>query len=116
MPRKPADVTIDQEVTDRKAQREKLRLFFLANHTIIWSQETLADMCGADVGAVRTRISELKADGLNLMGHSGNYRDAAGIYHRAKKQWQYVPRPVNALGRDAGEHIVAPARQTDLPL
>jgi hypothetical protein len=78
---------------DRQAQRVTLEAFFRKHPGSIWGQDTLAAECGAHLGAVRTRISELKRGGLSLVGHLNNYRDKAGVYHRGPKRWQYVPRP-----------------------
>lgn len=104
MKREPV-VTVATEKQDRTAAREKLRAYFLKNHNIFWSQTTLADMCGADRGAVRTRLSELKRGGMNLIAQDGHYRDSKGVYHRAPKTWAYIPRPDKPLGRDAGEPV-----------
>lgn len=97
--------TVQQEITDRATQRTKLAAFLRAHPNTIYSQETLAGACGADVGAIRTRLSELKRGGMSLRSQTGSYTDRSGVAHRAKKMWQYVPRPANALGRDAGEQV-----------
>lgn len=97
--------SVQQQVTDRTAQREKLREFFLSNPSTLFTQETLAEACGADIGAVRTRCSELKRAGMSLIAVPQTYRDEHGRSHRAKKMWEYVPRPPEPLGRDAGTYV-----------
>lgn len=97
--------TVQQEITDRATQRTKLEAFLRAHPSTIYSQETLAEACGADVGAIRTRITELKRAGMYLRWESGSYRDWEGIVHRGKKRWSYVPRPAEPLGRDAGDSV-----------
>lgn len=92
--------SVPQRLADRKVQREQLRAYFLAHPETYWTQETLAECCGADIGAVRTRISELKADGLNLVSMWTNYRSDDGIVHRGKKLWAYLERPAKPLGPD----------------
>ena len=107
-------VTVAVEVQDRKAQREKLAQFFRENPHVIWTQETLAEKCGADVGAVRTRLSELRKDDWwreRLVRHSGSY-EKDGQAHRGKMRWELVPRAVEPLGRDAS----SPAPQTLFPV
>lgn len=101
-------VSVTTEIQDRKAQREKLAQFFRENPSTAWSQETLALNCGADVGAVRTRISELRRDDWwreRLRFHSGSYPDKDGTMHRGKKLWEFIPRPAESLGRDAGTPV-----------
>ena len=94
--------TIGQEITDRIAQRERLARFFRANPDTIFSQETLAEACGADVATVRTRITECKRLlKMTLQWHSGSYTGPDGKRHRGKKRWQLVTRPADPLGRDA---------------
>lgn len=105
LPRELVEPSVAQEVTDRTSQRVKLEAFFKAHPNTIFSQETLAHASGADLGAVRTRISELKIAGLSLRGHLGNYRDDRGVFHRGKKRWEFIPRPEGALGRDAGDRL-----------
>lgn len=97
--------SVCQQVADRTAQREKLRQFFLAQPETFWTQDTLAEACGADVGAVRTRINELKREGMSLIGKYADYRDKDNVWHRGKKVWMYQPRPEEPLGRDAGTCI-----------
>lgn len=53
--------SVGQQLADRQRQEETLRAFFEANPGVKWQQTTLAEACGADVGAVRTRISVLSA-------------------------------------------------------
>jgi biotin operon repressor len=98
-----SEPTVQQQIVDRKAQREKLRAYFEANPDAYWTQETLAESCGADVGAVRTRISELRAEGMNLVDTQPSFRTKDGILHRGKKLWSYVVRPAHPLGPDAAE-------------
>jgi len=89
------------EITDRKGQRLKLKAFFLAHPETLFTQETLAESAGCHVSVVRSRISELKRDGLELDGRDTWHTDAAGKRHRGMKLWQYLPRPDEPLGRDA---------------
>src|SRR4051812_31556137 len=94
-----AEPTVRQELADRKAQRDRLAQVFIDNPRVIWTQETMALMCGADIGAVRTRLSELRKDAnwrRDLRAHSGSYIGPDGVAHRGKKQWQYVPADVQA--------------------
>ena len=105
--------TVHQELLDRKTQREKLMRFFLDEPHTIWQQETLAEKCGSDVGAIRTRISELRKEpwwNARLRRHSNSY-EAGGKIHRGKMRWQFVPRPAEPLGPDAAE-----PRSGQLPL
>lgn len=99
------DVPISAQKRDQKAQREQLLRFFVTHPNTIYSQETLADACGCAVSTVRSRISELVRDGHPLRWHQSGWRDAQGQNHINLKTWEYVHRPSDPIGRDAGDRI-----------
>lgn len=101
--------TITEQVSDRQAQRAKLRRFLEAHPFVIYSQETLAEAAGCAVSTVRSRISELVSkDKVSLRWHQSGFLGADGQKHIACKRWEYVPRPEAPLGRDAGDRIDQP--------
>ena len=102
----PSEPTVEQQITDRQTQTAKL-LAFLQDHPLtLFTQETLAESCGAHIGAIRTRLSELKRAGEPLVAETQYYSDETGRLRVAPKLWMYVPRPAEPLGRDASSEVL----------
>jgi hypothetical protein len=102
--------SIASQILDRKTQNARLIAFLRAHPHTIYSQETLAEMAGCHLGSIRTRISNIQGE-LHLVWHQTGYLGSDGQKHISPKQWEHVPRPVNALGPDASS-----PRELRLPL
>lgn len=103
---------IARQHADREIQREKLRAFLTQRPETFWTQATLAEACGSSLGAIRTRLNELKRGGMTLENKYEDYRDADGIWHRGLKVWGWFPRPEEHLGRDP--RFPMPTQQQEL--
>lgn len=97
--------TVAQQVTDRKTQKVKLLAFLKDNAMTLFTQETLAEAAGCHVSAVRSRLSELKNDGISVHAEPQKFLGPDGRMHRGMHLWIYVPRPTAPLGRDAAEYM-----------
>ncbi len=98
-----AEPTISQQIADRQTQNARLIAFLQDHPDVYYTQETLAEVCGAHLGAVRTRLNELERDGEPLRKQRQTYTDTRGT-HVGTKLWGYFPRPSAPLGPDASTY------------
>lgn len=105
-------VSVAQQVTDRKADRDRLAAYFKA-HPMRWlKQADIARETGIAEGSLRTRKGECKRQlAMNIEKLHTSFIGTDGIEHRGLDEWRYLPH--EPLGRSA-ETIVSGQATLDL--